>query len=114
MKSINTKKGVDAKGVCPEMWMGIGVIAAVWQRAALQLTLTSLTDGVHPLGTEHKDGRAVDIRTRDIEPRRVKDLALEVKQILDPLGFDIVIEKDHIHVEYDPKAGEKAFNEGVA
>lgn len=117
MKVIGIKQGVLAglPGVVrPETWFAIGVIAQIFDEHDCALTITSLTEGVHPAGPEHAEGRAVDIRTRDIEPRKVKDLALEMKKALDPLGFDVVIESNHFHCEFDPKVGEQCFKKGVA
>lgn len=71
--------------------------------------MTSLRDGVHMNHSLHYVGMAVDIRTRDFvadlrSAEEIKQKVFEaIKARLKPLGFDVVFEADHIHVEYDPK-----------
>jgi hypothetical protein len=65
-----------------------------------EMTITSAKDGKHMVGSLHYTGNAIDIRTRDmIFLSKVK------RQITFDLGidFDVVLENDHIHIEYDPQ-----------
>ena len=75
------------------------------------LTVCSLNDGDHSLTSLHWDGRAADLRIRNPIVDDASDTlpdgeALEVtEQIEDRLGrhFDVILEDDHIHVEYQPR-----------
>ncbi len=101
------KAGVNTAGVQPPTWYAIGVIEAVYSEYGALLVVTSLTDGIHPDKKNiHGNGFAVDCRTRDVPaevlPLIVKDLIL----LLNPKGYDVVVEGNHIHVEYDPKGAE--------
>lgn len=64
--------------------------------------ITSALDGKHSTNSLHYTGFALDYRTRhllDGVPRVLQ------RRISDCLGseFDVVLESDHIHIEYDPK-----------
>jgi hypothetical protein len=77
------------------------VIAGIFNRNSYQLVITSGIDSVHMAGSLHYTGRAEDYRTRDIHPA---DLSRMVAEIRSALGsdYDVIIEPDHLHVEYDP------------
>lgn len=99
------KAGVKFNGVKTETLAGIIVAAFVYQRNGHACTVTSLVSespGIHKLKSLHDQGLAFDLRTQMIakgkQPRMVDALK-------DALGddYDVVLEKDHIHVEYDPK-----------
>ena len=61
--------------------------------------ITSITDGVHTRRSVHKDGRAFDMRIFHLSnPKKVAD-ALRARL---PKDYDVVLEKDHIHVELTP------------
>lgn len=66
------------------------------------LIVTSISDGTHKIGSKHYIGEAVDIRTFHMfaEDRRL--FVSRLQSILGS-GFDVVLEKDHIHVERDCK-----------
>ncbi len=74
------------------------------QKAGRECVLTCGRDGVHMVGSLHYVGRAVDLRTIDLA--KAKELSL-FKELKNRLGkdYDVVLESNHIHVEYDPKGG---------
>jgi hypothetical protein len=61
--------------------------------------ITSANDGKHCETSYHYRNLAWDVRTRDLTHKQIEALAEFLKAHL--FGFDIVIEKDHIHVERD-------------
>lgn len=63
--------------------------------------VTSCTDGKHMKNSKHYIGYAIDIRTRHLTPRDIITLVSWFKMYHDD-EYDMVVEKDHIHVEYDP------------
>lgn len=100
------KVGVISEGVQPSIWYALGVFEAIYYRYGYELTVTSLVDGIHPDAKNvHGRGLAADLRTNGV-PEGVTDLIVDdSKNLLFNLGFDIVLESNHIHIEYDPKPG---------
>ena len=82
------------------------VIAAAAINSAAQINLptdvviTSGTDGVHMSGSKHYKGEALDLRLPPIEWR-----GRFIARLGERLGpdYQIVVEDDHIHVEFDPQ-----------
>ncbi len=90
------------------MFYAAVIIEPVLKEAGVELVITSGTDGKHGLhnATLHSAGLALDIRSRDLKtPDRVYAVADKIRATLPP-AYDVVVEGDHIHVEYDPKPGE--------
>ena len=101
---MKLKRGVSQVGVQSPTWFAVGVISECYRRHSFNAVVTSITDGVHPdLQHIHYKGLAVDIRTRDIPMSTMAFIESDINEALQPMGFDVVMEKDHIHVEYDPK-----------
>lgn len=99
---IHFKEGVRFEGVQPVLWDGLLTVAVSYHTFGYQLVVTSLTDGTHKEGSLHYKGLAADLRTRHL---KVNDVAVVVRGVKDALGkgWDVVLEGDHIHIEYDPK-----------
>lgn len=65
--------------------------------------ITSAVDGVHMDGSRHYTGDALDLRRWDSDKIGKTDaIAQELRTWLGR-DYDVVVEADHIHVEYDPK-----------
>jgi len=64
------------------------------------LTVTSALDGVHKTGSLHYQGLAIDIRSRTLPDELT--IANELRDDLGP-DYDVLLERDHIHIEYDPR-----------
>ena len=82
--------------------MGLMILDKLfWASVLGGLVVTSVTDGIHNPGSLHPKGFAADIRSRDI-PADVKDWLL--RDCKRELGeqFDLVVENDHWHLEFDP------------
>lgn len=65
-----------------------------------EITVTSAKDGKHMRKSKHYTGEAIDIRTRDMKYKQIVKNVLQL--VLEPC-FDVVLESDHIHIEYDIK-----------
>ena len=105
---MKLKHGVNPKGVCREIWFYLGAADQIYRHNySVELVITSLNDGVHSPNSLHKQGKAADLRTRYFTYKKVHQLHTHLRTLLDPLGFDTVLERDHIHVEWDPKEGEQ-------
>ena len=97
----------------PEMAKGLPLIDAAYSDLGLdtECVVTSANDGRHMDGSLHMVGRAVDLRTRDLHEEVIRRLANALRKRLNGSDiinrpYQVVVEKDHIHVEYQPKPGE--------
>ena len=68
-----------------------------------RVAVTSCTDGKHSRASLHYTGNAVDLRIWNIPENRRKELVAKLSLALGA-EYDVVLEKDHIHIEYQPKA----------
>jgi len=93
------KAGVDISRLRPEIRKKLTRIAKiVWDCNEGELVITSTYEGTHSEGSLHYANLAIDIR---------KNLAkilshVEIKEWLGK-DYDVILEADHIHIEYDPK-----------
>lgn len=104
---IELKNGVKVKGVKPELLFALMAIDSVFRERGVEMVVTSITDGKHMQGSLHYVGMAADIR---LPPLSLTQYIL--RQMRMSLGgnpddnrvgeYDVVLENDHIHVEYDP------------
>jgi len=109
---MKVKHGVSLVGLHPQMYYALGVVRAVWMAWGRgELVVTSTLGGEHCLRSLHPDGRAVDIRTRDFPAEMAAAMAYRCKNLLSYLGFDVVLELDHLHIEYDPLPSERFTEE---
>lgn len=70
------------------------------QETGKELVITSLNDGKHKKDSLHYSGKAADLRIWELQ-----DPSLFCAELAQALGddFDVVLERDHIHLEYDPR-----------
>lgn len=68
-----------------------------------EITITSARDGSHMKNSRHYVGLAIDIRSRDMSNITVSAKWIDKFLNINSKCFDIVIENDHIHIEYDKK-----------
>ena len=106
------KHGVKLQGMGPEIVMGALVADTVWKEHGRPegVTITSIVDGKHSKRSLHyvgnskvnKFGNAIDLRTRYFNRDKQIEITADLKSKLTD-EFDVVLEKDHIHLEFDPK-----------
>jgi len=70
--------------------------------AWVELVLTSASEGKHGENSLHYSGKAFDFRTRGLTTEQQEDWATLCRIRLDA-EFDVVLEKDHLHVEWQPE-----------
>ena len=100
---MRIKPGVKIGGASPELAIGLQIMDSVHRELfGKEITVTSICDGKHSIGSLHYRGEAADLRTKDLEPQSRSQLAQALQQALGA-DWDVVLEKDHIHVEYDPE-----------
>lgn len=97
---LHLKSTARVYGLKPEILLAVIVANDVYKEHGAHLTITAGMDGKHMHGSKHYSGMAIDLRIWNIREKR--EIA---RQIGDRLGgdYDVVLEADHIHIEYHPK-----------
>lgn len=93
------KAGVDISRLNREIRRALPIIKKVIHPYNEELVITSTYDGNHSAGSLHYCNDAVDIRCSSQKCLAEKE---SLKETLG-LHYDVVLESDHIHIEYDPK-----------
>lgn len=97
---VKLKADVRVRGLSNEILLAILIAQSVYAETEDSMVITSLTDGDHKAGSKHNCGDAMDLRL----PARATSGNM-AQRLANALGkdYDVVLEGDHIHVEYDPK-----------
>lgn len=77
--------------------------ACVWSlQERIDVEINSIDDSKHGVKTLHGKSMAMDLDTVGDKPQ---DLKLLYEYLVVFLGrdYDVILEKDHVHVEYDPR-----------
>lgn len=94
------KLGVDISRLNREIRRALNVIEDVYQKLFNEEpVITSTYESNHENASLHYHNDAIDVRLRQ---KYISTLKRDVKKRLG-INFDVVIEVDHMHVEYDPK-----------
>lgn len=105
---MTLKPGVRIAGVQPEAVLGMQIAEGVFREfggfgnAKGAFVLTSVCEGKHGTSSLHYKGMAFDIRTRALNQAEQNAICARLRAALGA-DFDVVLETDHIHVEFDPK-----------
>ena len=94
------KSGVDLRGLTPQMAIAYTIACQCYGQ--YDCVITSASDGKHGPNSLHYKGQALDLRTRHLNGQGLQAVYLKLKESLGE-QFDVVLESDHIHVEWDPK-----------
>ena len=94
------KNGVDLRGLSPQMAIAYTIACRCYGQ--YDCVITSASDGKHGLNSLHYKGQALDLRTRHLNGQGLQAVYHKLKESLGE-QFDVVLESDHIHVEWDPK-----------
>lgn len=110
MALTQIKKGVSLLGLTNAMSVALSIVATVCHRHNVDCVITAGTEGSHSRTSLHYLGNALDFRTRDILEGLRQDFRSDVAAALNGDDacegeFDIVLESDHLHVEFQPKRG---------
>lgn len=93
------KAGVDISRLKPEIRKTLkGIASIVWRCTGLELVITSTYEGTHGENSLHYANLAIDIRNKPIDC----DTEAEIKKWLGK-DYDVIQERTHLHIEYDPK-----------
>lgn len=99
---ITFKQGVRMDGLQPQIVLAILIAESVYRSFGRDLLfITSISDGIHSPNSLHYSGNAVDLRIMGIDPFIVTNIKNKLSAYLGD-NYDVVLEKTHIHIEYDP------------
>ena len=98
MSSFTVKAGVTLP---PVLNLAV-VMAECFAVEGAQCIITSGTDGKHSANSLHYSGLALDFRTRHVSVERAQKIAAAARERLGK-DYDVVVEGDHIHAEFDKK-----------
>lgn len=99
---LKLKPGASIRGIQPELVVAMIAAVAAFAEQDADFILTSVRDGIHGEKSFHYNGLAFDCRTSHIAPVQADEITLRLKAALGT-SYDVVLEPDHLHVEYDPK-----------
>jgi acyl CoA:acetate/3-ketoacid CoA transferase beta subunit len=107
-KIMKIKNGVTMNKLSSQIVLALITASGIYQANGQELVITSITDAVHKKESLHYTGNAVDLRTNVFSSATAKKVS---QQLAAALGnnFDVVLESDHIHVEFDPDANGLPF-----
>jgi len=102
MKLKKGSKGSKVNGLRTEILLAVMIADSVYKRHSKELVITEGTGGKHGHGSLHYVGQAIDIRTNYFTKEQTELVASEIKEALNE-QYDVVIEKTHMHIEFQPK-----------
>jgi hypothetical protein len=102
-KMLSLKPDVQLAGIKPEILLAVMVAHSVYESYGMPLMITSVRDGKHMGHSLHYAGLAVDLRTAGIVDAFLQEIVRKIRERLGP-EFDVVLEADHVHIEWDVKA----------
>jgi len=93
------KLGVSIERLSRKTRRGLEVVAGVFTEFGHEPIISSTYEGNHGASSLHYANDAFDVR---LPPDGVLRIVPGVRERLGG-DFDVILEKDHIHIEYDPK-----------
>jgi NO-binding membrane sensor protein with MHYT domain len=96
------KPGVRVLGLRPEMVLALAVMDTIYTTHNQAMVVTSVIEGVHSRASLHYTGMAADLR-RPADAMILQRIIDDAKVALGD-DYDVVLEVDHVHVEFQPKA----------
>lgn len=104
MTMLRFDKGISAYGLQPEMLWALDRTVEVWNGHGIKyVTVTSGRGGLHGEKSLHNSGHASDVRRWEFDAQLLKEKV--IPKLKKKLGdqFDVVLESNHIHIEFQPK-----------
>lgn len=100
---LRLKEGVSLRKLSPQATLLAVVMDQIYQANGIRdCVITSGDDGKHRPDSKHYKGDALDFRTRDLTSAKQVKVVAEARAALGR-HFDIVLESDHVHAEFDVK-----------
>ena len=93
------KAGVDISRLNREIRRSLNHVEKIYSNYRQELVITSTYEGVHSASSLHYSNDAIDCR---LPTNNLVEIVREIKSTLGK-DYDVVIEVDHLHIEYDPE-----------
>lgn len=106
---LELKPKVSLKGLDQKMHPTLKRAGKIWQKYGKTLVITSTIEGKHCKGSKHYSGLAVDLRTKYFKKKIQTQVSDKLSEALGE-DFQVLLENDHIHVEYHPLPNVEKFN----
>jgi hypothetical protein len=100
--SLSVKDSVRLTGIAPQMILAAIVAEGVYRDENAPCVITSCIDSKHRIASLHYVGHGLDLRTNNLLPEVRQTVADSLRERLGT-EFDVILEDDHIHVEWQPK-----------
>lgn len=100
---LKIKPGVIVHGLSNELLLAVMVAHSVFEDRGYSCIITSLLDGKHSRTSLHYSGNGLDLRTRHLPSREYAESIVDELRDSLTADYDVILEEDHIHVEYQPK-----------
>lgn len=105
---LKLKQGVSLENVSWRMFHAAIVVENAYKRRGIEAVITSASDGKHSALSKHypENNASGMVEALDFRTWHLTDPWSVRAEIATELGsdYDVVLESDHLHVEYDPKA----------
>lgn len=98
---IRIKPGVKLAGLKLEMQAALDITELIYHQHGQTLVITEAIRP-HDKKSKHSKGLAFDIRTRFFEPEEIQEVHYKLHNLLKH-HYDVILERDHIHIEWEPK-----------
>lgn len=99
---LSLKPGVRITGLRPEILLAVVAAERAYAEAGLDTMVTSCIEGKHSSGSFHYAGAAADLRTNHVPADKLQTLVEKIRVALGG-DFDVILEADHLHIEFQPK-----------
>ena len=99
---MKLKDGIKILGLRPELNLALIIADKIWSNYNQELVITELTGGKHGTASLHYAGLSADLRTRYFTDEEKELVAKDLREALGE-NYDVVVEKTHIHIEFQPK-----------
>ena len=102
---LSYKQGVRFGPILSPIHCFINVAAEVYSEFGYDTVVTSINDGKHSPNSLHWVGHAADLRTAvaGITPDIAEEIVQVIMERLPVAEFDVIVEHDHIHGEFQPE-----------
>lgn len=98
---MELKAGVQLANLSPQIVLALTMADQAYRAIGVSMVVTSISDGKHSAGSLHYSGQAADLRTRTVPVKQRQALRDTIARTVGS-EFDVVLESDHIHLEFDP------------
>lgn len=98
---LKFKEGVRLHILSPYIQEIMWAACKVWALLGKEPTVTSCNDGKHMKDSLHYKDKALDLRIIDVQKDLWPKLVEGLKTMLESKGYQVILETDHIHVEFD-------------